>query len=143
MIYKYSDDGYKQTNKTLLNSKGNNFDDFGILLNNAIAKLSNYRGIVYRKVYLTVSEFDSYLNAFIYQTAIQEYPFVSTSKSIRVGILWQGLTYLKPNCLFVIYSKTGKEIELMSKFTDEKEVLFKPNTQFNILDISRIPILFN
>jgi len=97
--------------------------------------LPSYRGIVYRKVYLTDTELDLYIQAFSNQTIIVEYPFISTSKFISVAILWAGITGFIPNCVFVIYIRTGKEIELMSKFNDEKEVLLKPNTQFNVLNI--------
>jgi hypothetical protein len=44
------------------------------------------------------------------------------------------------NVLFRILSKTGKEIELISKFgsgsQNEREVLFAPNSDFNVLDVT-------
>ena len=137
LIYKYSDEGFRDTNKELRMSKGTNFDEFGLLLYNTISKLPNYKGIVYRKVYLTDIELELYLDAFNNQTVIKEYPFISTSKFITVGILWNGTTRFTPNCLFVIYSKTGKDIELMSKYPGEKEVVLKPNTEFNVLNLDK------
>ena len=139
LIYKYSDDGFLPTNKLLLNSKGIDFDDFGILLYTTLSKLPDFRGIVYRKVFLTPAELYRYTHAWRSHASVKEYPFISTSKFISIALLWAGLTHHNPNCLFVIYTKTGKEIELMSKFTNEREVLLKPNTQFNVLNIFAEP----
>ena len=139
LIYKYSDDGFLATNSLLLNSAGTGFDDFGLLLYATVSKLPDFRGIVYRKVFLTPAELYKYTHAWRSHTSVKEYPFISTSKFISIALLWAGLTHFNPNCLFVIYTKTGKEIELMSKFVDEKEVLLKPNTQFNVLNIYAEP----
>jgi NAD:arginine ADP-ribosyltransferase len=139
LIYKYSNDGYKDVNQILLRSKGQQFGDFGTLLYTTISKLPDYRGIVYRKVFLTPAQLQRYIDAYTKRIPVKEYPFISTSKFTSVAILWSGLASVAPNCLFVIYTKTGKEIELMSKFVEEKEVLLKPNTQFNVLNIYREP----
>lgn len=139
IIYKYSDEGFRETNKSLRISDGSNFDDFGILLYSSISKLPDFKGIVYRKVYLSNNELDIYIQAFKNQTIVKEFAFISTSKFISIAILWAGLTRYIPNCLFVIYTKAGKEIELMSKFSNEKEVLLKPNSKFNVLNIFQEP----
>ncbi|MEO8854939.1 MAG: ADP-ribosyltransferase domain-containing protein [Ginsengibacter sp.] len=135
LIYKYSNDGFRRTNKLLLASRGLDFDDFGMLLYSAISKLPDFNGIVYRKVFLTSGEIGKYSDALKTQNNIIEYPFISTSKFISVAVIWEGQTNVNPNSLFVIYTRSGKEIELMSKFTDEKEVVLKPNTQFKVLNI--------
>ena len=46
------------------------------------------------------------------------------------------------NVLFRLYSRSGKEIEKIAKFgtsnpQNEKEVLFKPNSRFKMLEITQ------
>ncbi len=138
LVYKYTDDGYK-INSALISSKGLDFNDYGIFLLHTINKLPNYTGIVYRKVYLSPSELAKYLDAKLSQLPIQEHFFISASKFISLALFWKGLTTFKPNCLFVIFTRTGKEIELLSKYNDEKEVLLIPNSNFTVLDVQIEP----
>lgn len=87
--------------------------------------------MVYRKVYLTANELKRYQNAFKNDTQIKEYAFISTSKSRLNAMHFPG------NCLFRIHSKTGKEIEKIAKFDIEKEILFRPNINFKVLEIGK------
>lgn len=136
VIYKYSDDGYKKINEDLRISKGKTFNDFATHLNNALKKIPNFEGLVYRKVYLTDDEIDRYKIKLKNKKPLKEYSFISTTKSRLIAMNFEGKTDYEPNCLFRIQTRTGKEIDKIAKF-DEKEVLNKPNTNFNVLEIKK------
>jgi hypothetical protein len=136
VIYKYSDDGYKKVNEYLRKSKGKTFNDFANHLNNALTKLPNFEGLVYRKVYLTNDEITRYKINLKNNKPLREYPFISATKSRLIAMNFEGTTEYEPNCLFRIQTKTGKEIDKIAKF-DEKEVLIKPNTTFSVLEIKK------
>jgi hypothetical protein len=135
-IYKYSDDGYKEINKELRNSKGRKLSDFTKYLSEALNKLPNFTGLVYRKVYLTKSELQQYNDSLKNSKVLKEYSFVSTTKSRLIAMEFEGTTTYVPNCLFRIQGRTGKDIERITKFA-EKEVLFRPNTRFKVLEITK------
>jgi hypothetical protein len=135
-IFKYSLDAYETLNENLRISKGINNSEFGIVLEQCLAKLADFDGLVYRGVNLSPGELDKYRNGLIDDQPITEYPFISTSKSRMVAMEFRA------NVLFRIYSKFGKEIEKIAKYglynaQNEKEVLFKPNSIFNVLEITK------
>jgi hypothetical protein len=136
VIYKYSDDGFANVNEGLRKSNGKSFDEFAKHLDSALANLPDYDGLVYRKVYLTSGELNRYKKALADKKNIREYPFTSTTKSRLIAMTFEGTARYKPNCLFRMLSKTGKEIEKIAKF-DEKEVLIRPNTSFKVLEIKK------
>jgi hypothetical protein len=119
----------------LRKSKGKNFDDFGTLLNNALDKIANFEGLLYRKVYLTRSELKRYQNA-VTGKNIKEYTFVSTTKSRLTATNFVGDSNYTPNCLFRLQVKTGKDIEKIARF-EELEVLLKPNALFAVLEVKK------
>jgi hypothetical protein len=134
LIYKYSSDGYADVNETLRKSKGEKNTEFGKYLNKVLDKLPNFNRLVYRSAILTKKEHQRYSNALRDNQLIKEYSFVSASKSRLIAMAFNGST------LFRIYSRTGKEIEKIAKFGEhgspnEKEILFKPNRNFRILEI--------
>ncbi|MGV3684467.1 MAG: ADP-ribosyltransferase [Daejeonella sp.] len=135
LIYKYSNDGYEDLNEYLRISKGEN-NDYGKLLNKCLNKLPNFEGLVYRCVNLTAAEVQIYIDAENQNKVVTEHPFVSTSKSELTANAYGR------NVKFVIYSKTGKEIEKFAKFGlhnphNEKEVLFKSGRSFNVLEVTK------
>jgi hypothetical protein len=105
IIYKYTNDGFEEINELLRNSKGKKNDTFGKFLNFSLKKLPNFDGLVYRAAQLTKSEIDRYIVAFDNNTVIQEYSFISTSKSRLTAMSYRG------NVVFRISSRTGKDIE--------------------------------
>ena len=136
IIYKYSEDGYENLNATLRKSKGKTLPEFGKFLTRVLNKLPNFDGLVYRSANLTKQEIKRYTDALKNNELLKEYTFVSTSKSRLTAMAFSG------NVLFRIYSQTGKEIENIAKFgkynpPNEKEVLFKSNRDFRILEISK------
>jgi|SRR6185312_340271 len=136
IIYKYSDDGFKDINEELRKSKGKTFSHFAKHLNNVLKQLPDFDGLVYRKVYLTKQELTKYRNALKNNKPLKEFPFISTTKSRLTAMNFAGTTTYTPNCLFRIQTKTGKEIDKIAKF-DEKEVLLLPNTTFRVLEIRK------
>jgi len=136
IIYKYSDDGYEEVNEYLRISMDLFNTRFGKILNQCLSKLDNYQGVVFRCVNLTTAEVTRYFEALRINKPIIEYAFISTSKSELTAIAFG------QNTKFAIYSETGKEIEKIAKFgkhnpPNEKEVLFKSGTYFNILEITK------
>lgn len=137
IIYKYSNDGYESLNQALRKGLSNSEHEFGSLLAAALDKLDSYSGLVYRNVNLAFKEIEFYREALNQNQLVTEYPFISTSRSVLVANSYNG------NVLFKIYSKSGKNIEKISKFgiygaQNEKEVLFKPFTTFEVLEIEVI-----
>ena len=136
LIYKYSENGYQLVNENLRKSKGKKFDVFGKLLDQTLEKLPNFDGLVYRSANLTNHELRRYNDTIAKNDLLKEYSFTSTSKSRLLAMAFKG------NTLFRIYSRTGKEIEKIAKFGEngiinEKEVLFSPNKNFRVLEITK------
>jgi hypothetical protein len=138
VIYKYTEDGYENINELLRSSKGMKSNEFASVLNNSLTKIDNYEGQVFRCADLNAFELEKYVKAEKEGVPITEYTFISTTKSELTALAFG------KNTKFVIYSKTGKEIEKISKFgkhnpPNEKEVLFKSGRSFNILEIIEEP----
>jgi len=137
IIYKYSDDGYEILNEELrLNFEKNN-SDFGKFLETSLEKLPNLNKVVYRSAYLSNEEIEKYIQAEIKNTSVKENSFISATTSKLIATL-----EFKGNVLFMIFSRTGKSIEKITKFgiydpPSEKEVLFTPNSEFRILGIQQ------
>lgn len=113
IIYKYSDTGYEDVNELLRLNQGQNLPLFAQLLNECLSKLPDYEGVVYRGEDLSKMQAEIYISAFANMF---------------------GKTSVK------IYSKTGKMIEHIANFgindsQNEREVLFRCNTSFEVVDI--------
>jgi len=137
IVFKYSNDGFEDLNESLRINKGKNLTEFGKLLDTVLLKLSDFEGLVFRKVFLSKSELEKYIAAYKEKKIITEQTFISTSKSRLIAMEFKGNTF------FRIYSKTGKEIEKIAKFgihspPNEKEVLFAPNKQFQVLEVNEL-----
>ncbi|PWK28904.1 ADP-ribosyltransferase exoenzyme [Arcicella aurantiaca] len=130
IIFKYSEDGYEDLNEKLRLSGGKDISIFGILLDECLNKLPDYQGRVYRGVSLNKYDLNRYLEAFQNNILITESFFISTSESQLASRMFGR------NVQFQIISKKGKSIREIAKFEDEREVLFRHNTCFEILDIS-------
>lgn len=98
-----------------------------------MTKLPDFEGLVYRGVNLTRKELLKYIVANRVNEVLIEPTFISTSKSRLIAMEFG-------NTLFRIFSRTGKDIEKIAKFgtyspPNEKEVLFKPNRRFRVLEV--------
>ena len=144
IIYKYTDDGFESLNESL--REGRQISDFGNFLHYSLEKLPNYGGICYRSIKSTDVSLNEYYNALKTGGIICEKSFLSCSKSKLLAL------YFSNSPLFIIKSKSGKDIEKIAKFglydmsgQNEKEILFKHNSKFKVLDIleenGRITIL--
>jgi ADP-ribosyltransferase exoenzyme len=131
IIYKYSEDGYLDLNEKLRISEGKNISTFGVLLDECLSKLPDYQSVVYRGDGLTDSELERYYLAFKNDQPLKEYFFASSSKSRLKAYEW---CREKNRVLFEIFSLHGKVIEDVSKYSAEKEVLFKYNSDFEVDD---------
>lgn len=130
IIYKYSEDGFEELNSLLRG--GNKINEFGTYLTDALDKLPNYNLLCYRAT--KISNLDKYYDALRKGTTITEKSFLSCTKSRLIAFLYS------QSPLFIILSKHGKDIEKIAKFginsgQNEKEILFKPNSKFRVLDI--------
>jgi hypothetical protein len=94
------------------------------LASRGLHKLPAYEGVVYRGV-----ESGEFLNNYIPGQTVIEKSFTSASQDLR-SILSFGKT------CFEIQSKTGRDIKscsaMQSAWAREKEVLFVPNTRFEV-----------
>lgn len=134
IIYKYTNDGFEDINESLRSSEGKIFNDFGTFLNRSLNKLPNFDGLVYRAAQLTEAEIERYRVANRDNSILKECSFMSTSKSRLIAMAYRG------NVVFRISSRTGKDIEKISKFGEygfgnEKEVLFRANRKFKVLEL--------
>ena len=102
-------------------------------LNEALEKIPNYEGIVYRgDSFDSNNKWFSFLNSIKNKEVFTYKGFMSTSEEKDVT---QGFdTIFKGAVIFRINSKTGKSIKDFSDNYNEFEVLFKPNTSFKIDD---------
>ncbi len=135
-ILKYTEDGFEYLNEKLRKSEGKEKTDFGKIIDQSLAKLDDFKGLVYRCVTLTKRELQLYRDAFDLGNPITEYAFLSTSKSKTTAYMFG------KNTVFKIYSRTGKDIQKIAKFgsdhpQNEQEVLFRKGRSFHILDISK------
>jgi hypothetical protein len=128
IIFKYSEDGYEDLNEKLRLSEGKDISAFGILLDECLSKLSNYQGIVFRGVGFPKYKIDEYLIKLSNSEYVTEKAFLSTSLKASEAYKY-GTTTLR------IFSKTGKAIESISKYQNEKEILFRYNTKFEIIAV--------
>lgn len=135
LIYKYSLDGYEALNETLRAGKEH---PMASLLNEALDKLPDYRGFVFRGAILSTFTKEDYKRKLEQKMHLEEAGFLSTSLSRNIANQFN-----RSDTLFKIYSFHGKSIEQysfhgISNPFNEKEVLFRNNTRFDIIDIEEM-----
>jgi ADP-ribosyltransferase exoenzyme len=133
VIYKYSENGYEEINEQLRSNQGQLLPEFAQFLNDSLAKLPNYEGVVYRGEDLSKTQAAIYIRAYEKDEIITKNQFFSSSLSKEIAYMF-GKTSIK------IYSKTGKMIEHIANFgiddsQNEREVLFRCNTDFEVVEI--------
>jgi len=102
-------------------------------LKNALSDLPNYEGTTYRGDTIKKKNLDDFKNN-LDNNYLEFKSFLSTTKSTEQA---EGFALTRADEYKVIYSiksKKGKDIENYSDWESEKEVLFMPNTRFNVLD---------
>lgn len=137
LIYHYSEDGYESLNEGLHANNGQNSSLFGRGLADALTRLPAYVGEVTSGVYLSASQLNHYQACAQNGTPVSWPAFLSTSCKPSISMFY--LRTKEKNCLFVIQSLTGRLIEEAAKYgvdgQNEYEVLFKPNTKFEVLQV--------
>ena len=128
IIFKYSEDGYLDLNERLRLSEGKDISDFGILLDECLSKLPDYQGIVFRGVNFPKYIIDKYIAKLADEEKVIDNAFLSTSLKANEAYKY-GRTILQ------IFSKTGKDIGSISKYQNEKEILFRYNITFEIIAV--------
>jgi len=132
LIYYYSLEGYQSINENLREGL---ISDYESHLNDALAKLPNHEGLVYRGIELSKTQIDYYIDSFESKSTINELAFISCSTSLLIA-------HNYGNTTMTIVSKTGKMIENLSFYglnsgQNEKEVLFQSKTTFKVLDVEQ------
>lgn len=137
LIYDYTKNGHETLNDQLLSGKVDERHSYYCgFLNEALDDLFDLEGIVFRGVNLSENQIDRYRTAKENNDIIVEPAFTSTSTSNLVA---EG--YSKGKVIFEIISLHGKLIEDISYYgstnpaSNEKEVLFKSETKFKVLNI--------
>jgi hypothetical protein len=138
IIYEYTNWEYLTVNSALRESKGINISNFAQYLDTVLSKLPNYKGrAVHRGAESKEHLLGFYQQAFANNIPIIEHGFFSASRSPIIA-----QTQFSGDLLFEILQKTGKLIEDIAKngtysYESEEEVLFRKNTKFKILDITK------
>lgn len=126
-VNKYTGDFFVDINFYLRNGgepKEEFFERYKKVMNSALDKLESYKGNVYRGADLSSEIINKYKKAAETGEPYTENYYLSTSKSKD--------TVFDRNTFYEIKSKNGKQIEKLSFFSEEKEVLFKEGTKFKI-----------
>lgn len=129
-VHRYSVDFYLDINFYLRNGgnpKEEFFERYREVMNSSLDKLESYKGTVYRGADLPPEVINKYKKAAETGEPFTENYYLSTSKSEKRAF--------ERNTIYEIKSKNGKQIEDISYFSHEKEVLFKEGTQFKILKV--------
>ncbi len=122
----YTSDDYKMLNTALRKddkAELKRLEPYIEVAKSGLRQLPSYKGTVFRGTTLSPEQLARYKQG----ETITEKAFTSTS--------------LDPNSAFYgnvkmkIESVNGKEISILSNVPQEKEVLFKPNTQFKVLNV--------
>ena len=142
VIYAYTEDMYEPLNERLRRNLGQLDTEFGKELDRILAKLPNFEGIIFRGTSLTRRCLTVYEEAFKNYTPITEHAFLSTSRVESTAKMYMRTSREDYRVLFIILCKQGKNIEQYSKYgtlsgQDEREILFRANSQFEIVDIDK------
>ncbi len=129
-VNKYTGDFFVDINFYLRNGgepKEEFFERYKKVMNSALDKLESYKGYVFRGSDLSSEIINKYKKAAETGEPYTENHYLSTSKDREKSF--------DRNTKYKILSKNGKQIEELSFFLEEKEVLFKEGTQFKILKV--------
>lgn len=123
-IYAYTTNLYKKINPKMRAGKLSKKDEgFISVVEQGLAKLPAFEGVTYRRVDLAEADLSRYqVGAVVTETA-----FTSSSKK-------QGLSSFDGYVQFEIIGKNGKQIEKLSKYPQQYEVLFGEKTKFYVED---------
>ena len=125
----YTANGYRTVNKPLSAGNEQKIADVQPLIDStvkALDKLPTYRGTVYRTAALSEEALEKHIPG----ANIDYKAFTSTSKYEG----WKRYSFREANSYIVIESVSGgKDIGWAARHAQEDEVLFPPNTSFNVI----------
>lgn len=145
LLYHYTEDGYEALNAGLHDTPFAPLPAVGQALAAILAKLPPHVGQAFSGVWLRPSELQFYRACVLAGTAVRWPAFLSASTEVSIAM--QFLRTASKNCLFVIRSRSGCLIEAVSKYglhgqapgQNEHEILFRPQTEFDVLAVSEQP----
>lgn len=142
-LFDYIEWGYQTFNRALWSEQSNNPLERGEirLLTSALNKLPSYRGRVYRgEIDPFVQEDMNDLNDRI-ASLIPGQPYLFKGfMSTTLAKNAQGKAYRENRVIvYEVKSKHGKNVAPLSSRLEENEILFRPGTWFQVLDLRKIP----
>ena len=99
-------------------------------LDKALDKMPKYQGVTYRDVRIPKKELKAFFDSYQIGSIIEEKQFTSTSKT-------DSLKDFKGNVRFIIRGKNGRDIEKISMFPNEREVLFQSRKRFIVKKVHK------
>jgi len=125
--------GYSSKDYQILNSALRNADETELkrlepyikVAESGLDQLPHYKGVVYRGV--DFNKYPQVLESYKKGEVITEAGFASSSATKKASF--------KKDTLMIIESETGKDISFLSNYPNQKEILFKPDTKFKVLDV--------
>ncbi len=99
-------------------------------LDNALKKIPVHNKTTYRNIELSKKELKAFLARYQQGAIVEEYQFTSTSKTEQ-NIGFSG------NVKFIIHGKTGRDIEQISLYPHEREVLFQTKKRFYVRNVQQ------
>ncbi|MEE3609691.1 phage minor head protein [Avibacterium paragallinarum] len=99
-------------------------------LDNALKKISVHNKTTYRNIKLSKKELTAFLARYQQGAVVEEFQFTSTSKR-------SDLSHFKGNVKFIIHGKTGRDIEQISLYPHEREVLFQTKKRFYVRTVQQ------
>ncbi|WP_052019175.1 phage head morphogenesis protein [Pelistega indica] len=99
-------------------------------LDKALDKMPKYQGVTYRDIRIPKKELKAFLDSYQIGSIIKERQFTSTSKI-------DALKDFKGNIRFIIRGKNGRDIEKISMFPQEREVLFQSEKRFIVKKVHK------
>lgn len=139
-IGQYSRSSYETVNQVLRN-KGvisPKFQGYMDTINDGLAKMPVHKGMVFRGVGL--KNVEAIAKQYKVGRVVSEPAFLSTTSSKNVSKLFANSVEesASKQMMFAIKSKTGAQIKGLAN-PDEFEVLFRPNTRFRVLEVTKSP----
>lgn len=129
----YTGSGYFDLNKAKrLKIESPYHSAFGDVLVRALDKMPNWSGTVFRATNLDQDTIGVYEKASLTGGQVEHPYFTSTSKVSDSGF--------KGNALYVIETQQGKDVEAISYFQDEREVLLNAESKFEVLEVEKTSI---
>jgi hypothetical protein len=125
----YTSSDYQKLNDALRSKDAtelNAVEPYITVAESGLSQLPNFEGVVYRGI--DMNKIPNLSEKYKIGNVVTEEAFTSSS-TIKRGAF-------KRDTLITITSQTGKDVSILSDFPKQKEILFKPNTKFRVLEVT-------